>query len=220
MLTLSQSLGSNRTNSSFWIKLSKINLKRYLPDLLDHSHSYINQFGNHSLIFTQERVYNLEQMARDSTLFIGWNSGSSTSVQHFKTNNETFLHGKYYELLTEEKYSRPIFSGISEFDSRTESTTSWDCPDALQFQIRRHANEGTETESCEDRNSNSNQYQLVQSIIGDNWNINTQAGCISPKRSGRIRCYDSKVKIVQYDDDCVVNHITRHCPHYLSICVR
>lgn len=228
------------------LSLPSIELEEYLDDFLEKGANFTHEFGRERLQLGWEANlnlrYSLHHLFKNNHLLLSfYQPGRGNSLLGYRDleNRKETTHGRYYRIDVEREKQYYILTDITErypiHKKVGETEYEWDCHSP--YEVRRHDNhrylgEGSPEEpGCEDDDDGSEAYELIQQVLGEDWNINTRERCVSLK-SHRNSCYrythsphqasrrtNQGKGRVEFSDSCE-NHIARLCPHYFSFCTR
>ena len=204
--------------------LSSIQLKNYLDELSD---GYIHKFGSKFIDFRiAVRNITFDNLFAEPVLATFIEKGERQPALYIDQSDDPEIHGRSYQVSLEEQEYFPTLEEVEERYPLLKTDYEWSCGPNV-FKVHRHERHRYETESdadplrepgCdEDDKSNPALYQLARKILGEDWYIDTENNCISPKKGSRY-CYRSRPERVDFSEDCSGRNQGYHCPHYFSIC--
>ncbi len=186
------------------------------------------------------------------TLLILSYRGPSGIYHKTKGEKGVDIYGRLYDLDYESvSESRYVLSSVEEekLPEGGPSQPDWTCPDKLKLQIRRHPRRiwkkasfeaylqsrnmehqnipSQDEQVCEDSNNGGSALLVAQALLGDDFNININDKCISPKNTS-YSCYrresqnNWRYRMADRDStNCGQDEYgLDFCPQYLSICIR
>ena len=230
------------------LSLPSIELEDYLDEFLEKKEAFTDSFGRDRIEMGWKANMNLKYSFNSLfesryLLLTFYRSGRENGLLGYRDmeDKRETTHGRYYRIDMEKQEQYYTLDGITErypVGRRNSSQKDylWSC--GLQLKVRRHdrhrylGDSLSEEPGCEHSDDGGSLYEVVQQVLGDDWNINLGARCISLKNH-RESCYrfthsphrssrgtNSGKGRVDFSDDCTTTDITRLCPHYLSLCTR
>ena len=203
--------------------LSNIQLKNYTKKIDDGD--YVHQFGSRDLDFRfplpKVSPRNLDQFFRTPAIATFVPRGTNTPAVYLDDLQDQEIHGKSYEIDLEKRESFFVLNSIKEEDLLNSKKNDWACE--YSFTVYRHetlrydGDANAELGCDQDNKENKSLYELARILLGDDWFIDTENFCISPKNR-RQTCYGANPERVEFSNNCRGIHKGYHCPHYFSIC--
>lgn len=227
-------------------------LNNFIDDMIEQSPRRIRAIrGDPMEARTSINAFDPKNDRYKKTLLILSYRGPSGIYHKAKGEKGLDIYGRLYDLnyesVTESRY---VLSSVEEEKlPEGPSQPDWTCPEKLKLQIRRHprriwkkavfeaylqsqnmAHENTpshDEQICEDSNSGGSALSVAQALLGENFNININDKCISPKNTS-YSCYRResqnqwRFRMADMDNtNCGQDqHGLDFCPHFLSICIR
>jgi len=230
--------------SNIWPNLATAEMASELFELGDNERlsSFEGKAFEGAVYLNEDREHEdlLKKRINDGNVVLAVTYGSDGKDFIPRTPDESedrVAFGMGYEFRLSGSESRYLTSAV-EYDlqsySESPKTKSWNCIDVYRFKIVKSEDAATACSGTVGRPTcsgsctsneiyNQEIWDVANSVLGSEWDINPSKGCIIEKETTQGSCYPASGSYTvdySHSPSCPIEDALKQCAHFLSICTR